>query len=223
MSISITCNDTTVTTPSGGWLDLIDPDPAQIHIADIAHHHAGTKRFNACLDVTIAEHVSAGVFVLRAKFGPLCATMPWLELAWVLHEGHEPYTGDIVSPMAKAVFRVTRGIDGIEIVKMNVQQAVHERFGLPWPLPADAQAAITYVDRVMRATEVRDCRSGETWSDLPEPWFEPLIKPMDEKDAGTAFLDAFIDAAAKAGPIAWDVVALNTHAEIRAARLSGAS
>jgi len=218
---SITCTPTTVTTRSSAWLDLIKPDPAQIHISDIANHHAMTRRFNTHLDATVAEHVAKGRIVLRDKYPALCACFPYLELAWTLHEGHEPYTGDIVSPMAAAIVHVA-GVDAVSIIKSEIQHAVHERFALPWPLPADVRNAIDDVDRIMRATEVRDLRNGEIWADLPAPWPDRLIDPMDEHAAVTAFLDAFI-AASSHTPNANDLYGLSKWSPNKSATAKGAA
>lgn len=151
---------------SGRRLDLLDPSPLDIEIADIAHGLARVARWNG---QTIGDHafsVAEHSLLVEDLFGRMAAvatgkngagatappeakgkaatapdtTVSW-RLAALLHDAPEYVIGDIISP-----FKAVLG-DGYKGVEGRILAAVHLRFGLPASLPAGVTAAIKRADR----------------------------------------------------------------------------
>lgn len=128
---------------SGRRLDLIDPDPADIEIGDIAHGLARVARWNG---QTIGEHafsVAQHALVVEEIAGALHAdwAREW-RLAALLHDAPEYVIGDLISPFKAAI-----GLD-YRTFEQRLQSAVHARFGLPHPLPDTVSHAIKLADRI---------------------------------------------------------------------------
>lgn len=135
---------TWIQTFSGRAFDLARPDPFAVRIEDIAHHLALLCRYTgACRQFySVAQHSC-----MVAELLP-----PRLQLAGLLHDAAEAYTGDWSSPMKVLVRELAPGL--IEHVHRNVERAVEERFELKLT-PAD-HAEIKHADLVAMATEKRD-------------------------------------------------------------------
>lgn len=143
---------------SGRRLDLLDPSPLDIEIADIAHGLARVARWNGQTvgdhAFSVAEHslLVEDLFGRMARAGSgatgnksvtataLDTTVSW-RLAALLHDAPEYVIGDIISP-----FKAVLG-DGYKAVEGRILAAVHLRFGLPASLPAGVTAAIKRADR----------------------------------------------------------------------------
>lgn len=141
---------TTVRTVTGKSLDLLDPQPDQIEIEDIAHHLAQLNRYNGgCpFPFSVAQHS-----LLVAKVLP-----PHLRLYGLLHDAAEAYLGDLVSPAKRipalgAVFKP---------LELRVQRAIFARFGLD---PDVDYAPIKAADDVIQAVEMARLNR---WPDLVE-------------------------------------------------------
>jgi 5'-deoxynucleotidase YfbR-like HD superfamily hydrolase len=128
---------------SGRRLDLLDPTPMDIEIADIAHGLAFVARWNGQTrgdwPYSVAEH-SLLVETLFARANPGIAAR-W-RLAALLHDAPEYVIGDMISPVKAAVG------PGYQALDERLAAAVHLRFGLPALLPAPVKAAIKAADRV---------------------------------------------------------------------------
>lgn len=128
---------------SGRRLDLLDPTPMDIEIADIAHGLAFVARWNGQTKgdwpYSVAEH-SLLVESLFARANPGIAAR-W-RLAALLHDAPEYVIGDMISPVKAAVG------PGYLALDERLAAAVHLRFGLPAQLPAAVKAAIKAADRV---------------------------------------------------------------------------
>ena len=128
---------------SGRRLDLLDPSPADIEIADIAHGLARVARWNG---QTIGDHafsVAQHALVVEQIAAALepAAEPRWL-LAALLHDAPEYVIGDLISPFKAAV-----GLD-YKAFEVRLLQAIHRRFGLPPVLPEAVAAGIKHADRV---------------------------------------------------------------------------
>lgn len=163
-----------VQTCHGAAVDLLDPDPATIHLQDIAVALARTPRFNGhTIDVfSVAQHSTLVLEILSETVPLSSACNTRLGLAALLHDAHEAYMGDITMPVAS----VPGMAEPIRAMKARLQRAIHIRFGLPEALPESWRAAIAHADRVALATEKRDLLSVEPkpWGALPEPFFRTL-------------------------------------------------
>ncbi len=113
-----------------------------------------------------------------------------LQLATLLHDGHEAYIGDIATPVAQAIARCAGdGYNPVAFLKTGVDIAVACAAGLTYPMPMSWHAAIKAADLVMLATEKRDLMvDGPEWAQrLPAP-ASFAIKPQPEHLAADTFL-----------------------------------
>jgi len=128
---------------SGRRLDLLDPTPVDVEIADIAHGLAFVARWNGQtrgeFPYSVAEH-SLLVERLFSRMNPGIAAR-W-KLAALLHDGPEYVIGDMISPVKAAVG------PGYEELDRRLSAAIHIRFGLPATLPVSIKRAIKKADKV---------------------------------------------------------------------------
>jgi 5'-deoxynucleotidase YfbR-like HD superfamily hydrolase len=126
---------------SGRRLDLLDPSPLDIEIADIAHGLARVARWNGQTEgahiFSVAQH-SLLVETIAHQSARLDRKR---RLAVLLHDAAEYVIGDIITP-----FKAVIG-DTYKAVETRLLAAVHVRFGLPVTLPADFVAEIKAADR----------------------------------------------------------------------------
>lgn len=128
---------------SGRRLDLLDPDPADIDIADIAHGLARVARWNGqtvgAHAFSVAQHVLI-VEMIADEDGPEWNDQ-WRRAA-LLHDAAEYVIGDLISPFKTAI-----GLD-YKAFELRLMQAVHVRFDLPAELPPKVAAHIKAADRL---------------------------------------------------------------------------
>ncbi|ADG67964.1 hypothetical protein Plim_2137 [Planctopirus limnophila DSM 3776] len=94
---------TWIQTYSGKRVDLLDPQPHQIHIDDIAHALSVVNRFNGHTRraYSVAEH---SIFV--------CNQLPReLQLAGLLHDAAEAYLGDVTRPLKALIADIYKPIE----------------------------------------------------------------------------------------------------------------
>jgi 5'-deoxynucleotidase YfbR-like HD superfamily hydrolase len=127
---------------SGRRLDLIDPSPFDIEIADIAHGLARVARWNGQTRgahiFSVAQHTLLVEAVMRAQT-PRIDTR--LRLAALLHDAPEYVIGDMISP-----FKAVLGGD-YKLVEQRLLSAIHIRFGLPAVLGTELTKQIKNADR----------------------------------------------------------------------------
>jgi 5'-nucleotidase len=126
---------------SGRRLDLLDPSPLDIEMADIAHGLARVARWNGQTEgahiFSVAQHSMLVETIARQR-----ARLDRKErLAALLHDAPEYVIGDMISP-----FKAVIG-DAYKIVEARLLSAIHLRFGLPAALPVDLLALIKAADR----------------------------------------------------------------------------
>jgi 5'-deoxynucleotidase YfbR-like HD superfamily hydrolase len=128
---------------SGRRLDLLDPSPADIAIEDIAHGLARVARWNGQTEGPHAFSVAQHVLVVEKIASALNPRWPasW-RLAALLHDAPEYVIGDLISPFKTAI-----GLD-YKAFELKLLDAIHRRFGLPVPLPAEAARGIKRADRI---------------------------------------------------------------------------
>src|SRR5262245_47954205 len=126
---------------SGRRLDLLDPSPLDIEIADIAHGLARVARWNGQTEgahiFSVAQH-SLLVETIAHEATRLDSKQ---RLAVLLHDAPEYVIGDIITP-----FKAVIG-DTYKAVEARILAAIHQRFGLPVALPADVLAVVKSADR----------------------------------------------------------------------------
>jgi 5'-deoxynucleotidase YfbR-like HD superfamily hydrolase len=127
---------------SGRRLDLLDPSPLDIEIADIAHGLARVARWNGQTSgahiFSVAQHTLLVETVMREQTPRVDARV---RLAALLHDAPEYVIGDMISP-----FKVVLGGD-YKAVEMRLLSAIHVRFGLPPALSPDIERQIKDADR----------------------------------------------------------------------------
>ena len=128
---------------SGRRLDLLDPQPADIAIEDIAHGLARVARWNGQTLGPHAFSVAQHALLVDEIAGAHHPEWPaqW-RLATLLHDAPEYVIGDLISPFKTAI-----GLD-YKAFELRLLAAIHEQFGLPRELPAAIQTGIKACDRV---------------------------------------------------------------------------
>lgn len=169
----------TIILKSGGYFDFVDPDPATIHIGDIAWGLANTCRFGGqCLHFySVAQH-SVLVSELVPKEDAFAALM---------HDAAEAYTGDMVGPLKQLC-------PDFKVIEQRVEAAIADRFNLPPVLPDSVKRADL---RALR-TEQRDITSGrrDSWNGLDAyPPDARRIQPLRPRAARGLFLQRFAQVA----------------------------
>jgi 5'-deoxynucleotidase YfbR-like HD superfamily hydrolase len=128
---------------SGRRLDLLDPSPFDIEIADIAHGLARVARWNGQTKGAHAFSVAQHSILVEAIAATLRSNPPaQFRMAALLHDAPEYVVGDLISP-----FKAAMGA-GYKAFEDRIQQAVHIRFGLPPVLPPAMTQLVKKADKI---------------------------------------------------------------------------
>lgn len=162
---------------SGRRLDLIDPSPVDVEIADIAHGLARVARWNGQTRgpeiFSVAQHslLVDGLFAAAAPESP-----PQSRLAALLHDAPEYVIGDMISP-----FKAVIG-DAYKAVERRLLTAIHLRFGLPAHTAPELAALIKTADRAaayLEATRLAGFEAAEARRFFGRP---PVYSASIERD-----------------------------------------
>src|SRR5580692_6947266 len=127
---------------SGRRLNLIDPSPLDIEIADIAHGLARVARWNGQTNgahiFSVAQHTLLVEAVMREQTPRIDIRF---RLAALLHDAPEYVIGDMISP-----FKAVLG-GNYKAVEKRLLSAIHIRFGLPAVLTDEITRQIKAADR----------------------------------------------------------------------------
>ncbi|WP_237153673.1 HD family hydrolase [Oryzibacter oryziterrae] len=127
---------------SGRRLDLIDPSPLDVEIADIAHGLARVARWNG---QTVGDHafsVAQHCLVVEDIAGLIEPTLtPAQRLVVLLHDGPEYVIGDMISP-----FKSVMGGD-YKVIERRLEDAIHRRFGI-------AKFATAYLHKLTKKADI---------------------------------------------------------------------
>jgi 5'-deoxynucleotidase YfbR-like HD superfamily hydrolase len=180
---------------SGRRLDLLDPSPLDIEIADIAHGLARVARWNGQTHgahiFSVAQHTLLVEAVMREHTPRVDIRV---RLAALLHDAPEYVIGDMISP-----FKAVIG-GSYKVVEKRLLSAIHIRFGLPPALPADIEQQIKDADigaAYLEATHLAGFSEPEAkrlfGSDpgLPEAMIEDYLTPWPASEAENRFLARF--------------------------------
>ena len=165
---------------SGTRVDLLDPRPEQISIRDIAHHLALINRFNGATvagPYSVAQH-SCVVAGYLADYGPVAM------LLGLLHDAHEAYLCDLITPVRRAIVPQL-----YHVLCSRFDGVIRQSLRLTGPSPGIAMA-VDHADRIALATEWRDLMPGDPPSGYPSPHGK-AIKPLPWHRAEEAFLKMY--------------------------------
>jgi len=190
---------------SGRRLDLIDPSPLDIEIADIAHGLARVARWNGQTKGAEIFSVAQHCLLVEALVGALAprASAP-ARLFALLHDAPEYVIGDMISP-----FKAVIGGD-YKATEARLLSAIHLRFGLPAQAPPDLVALIKGADRAaayLEATALAGFSLAEAQRlfgapKVALPGVEDYLQPARPAQAQEGFLRRFaeLDDRARAAP-----------------------
>jgi 5'-nucleotidase len=180
---------------SGRRLDLLDPSPLDIEIADIAHGLARVARWNGQTSgphiFSVAQHTLLVEAVMREQ-------MPRIDLSYrlaaLLHDAPEYVIGDMISP-----FKAVLGGD-YKAVEKRLLSAIHLRFGLPAVLAPQVERKIKAADKgaaYLEATELAGFAQAEAVRlfgrdpGLPVAMRREYLTPWSASKAEKSFLARF--------------------------------
>jgi 5'-deoxynucleotidase YfbR-like HD superfamily hydrolase len=162
---------------SGRRLDLLDPSPLDVELADIAHGLARVARWNGQTNgahiFSVAQHtlLVEAVARIRAPRRDQCG-----RLAVLLHDAPEYVIGDMISPFKTVIGDAYKGVEQRLLV------AIHLRFGLPAALPSELTELIKAADRVaayLEATRLAGFEAAEARRFFGRP---PALPAHIERD-----------------------------------------
>lgn len=215
-------------TFTGLAFDYINPKPEQVSLEDIAHHLATAAiRFNGASrePYPVAQHSVWVADYVRAKHaeGPHALILnpwtgeekvidraPWTEMAGLMHDTPEAYTGDAVRPWKKLLLVQLNGpergswsVGEAEARYLNVilrklapeLVKIYEGIRFGNVVRAFDHEQVKMADTAALATERRDLvgppAQDQPWVDgKVEPW-GPEIVPLPWRDAKDLFLHRF--------------------------------
>lgn len=167
---------TTVDTFTGRTIDLAAPNPTAISVADIAHGLSNACRFmgQAQRFYSVAEHSCLVADLVAGEHHD-----PGRVAAALLHDGHEAYLGDVVTPLkpliGPAYAQLAERMDGAIAAAIALDAAAFSDRAIK---AADAWALIIEARRLMpsegwgwtRFADVPDLPAGIVWAGglLPE-------------------------------------------------------
>jgi 5'-deoxynucleotidase YfbR-like HD superfamily hydrolase len=177
---------------SGRRLDLLEPSPLDIEIADIAHGLARVARWNGqtrgAHAFSVAQH-SVLVERLVSELKPRLAREA--RLMALLHDAPEYVIGDLISPFKAAI-----GLDYRKL-EHRLQAAIHLRFGLPALVPVTLKTLFKkadYLSAYYEATQLAGFEDKEArglFSAPPKGMTTPRLEPLTVAEAERQFLDRF--------------------------------
>jgi 5'-deoxynucleotidase YfbR-like HD superfamily hydrolase len=180
---------------SGRRLDLLDPSPLDIEIADIAHGLARVARWNGQTNgahiFSVAQHTLLVEAVMREQMPRADVSY---RLAALLHDAPEYVIGDMISP-----FKAVLGGD-YKAVEKRLLSAIHIRFGLPPVLTPEIERQIKAADKgaaYLEATELAGFAQAEAKRlfgrdpGLPTATRRDYLTPWTAAKAAKRFLARF--------------------------------
>jgi 5'-deoxynucleotidase YfbR-like HD superfamily hydrolase len=177
---------------SGRRLNLIDPSPLDIEIADIALGLSRNTRWNGQTQGphgwSVAQHSDLVVDIVR-RLKPRAGAA--LLMAAKLHDASEYVTHDLITPLKTVVG------DVFKEVEQRLTRAIFMRFGLAPVLAPEDKALIKRADHIAAATEAvqlagfsaAECRSVLNFKE--KPLKDIKLVPLPVAEAERQFLEGF--------------------------------
>ena len=184
---------------SGRRLDLLDPSPLDVELADIAHGLARVARWNGQTRGDHAFSVAQHSLIVETIFGRMNGAASAEEhLMALLHDAPEYVIGDMISPFKSVVG------GGYKSVEKRLEAAIHLRFSLPSHASRALKDKIKKADTVaayFEATELAgfSLTEAQKFFGLPRGISREMIdiEPVPAFAAQRRFIDRFeqLDAA----------------------------
>jgi 5'-deoxynucleotidase YfbR-like HD superfamily hydrolase len=179
MTEAFGCVGNTIRTRSGKYLDLVDPNPDQITLGDIACGLSRICRFGGQIDrwYSVAEHSyhCCRIAMNDGRSNDACK-------AALMHDASEAFIGDVVKPLKQLLC-------GYDLVENRLMKIIGEKFDVDFEFHEETTKEI---DRAMliaerkRMFEKSECEP--IWHD------ENKVRPLniefyfwDYRDAETMF------------------------------------
>ena len=128
---------------SGRRLNLLEPSPLDIEIADIAHGLARVARWNGQTKGTHAFSVAQHSLLVERLVGDLSPRLTReARLMALLHDAPEYVVGDLISPFKAAIGMNYKSLEE------RLQAAIHLRYGLPAQVSASLKTLFKKADHI---------------------------------------------------------------------------
>lgn len=171
---------------TGTFINLLTPDPDDIHIMDISTHLSRMCRFGGAPFefYSVAEHSVLVSYLLEYD-----RHEPLIQLYGLLHDAHEAYIGDITTPVKRLLGASYPSLrDGMDV-------AIANRFALPKDF--SSYVPIHEADLKMLAIEVHhlmvSAGEGEHWGRLPKADATELVNLRPKCYAPNAAKKQFLE------------------------------
>jgi len=198
-------NPYTLETVSGKFVDLLEPDPSDICINDIAWAVSRLARFNGhtvnLIPYSVAQHsivvAKESARIAEEKLGDYLEyrrtpqAHARIILLGLLHDASEAYTGDVSGPLKKIPeFRVV-----IKKLEHKIQDAIYQALDLE-PPTEDEELIIKEGDMIAQRIEAYNfmVSRGQNWTNMPEVTILKLQEfqmPMPSPEVYEWFLEVF--------------------------------
>lgn len=182
-----------ILTRSGLLVDLADPQPASIRLTDIALALSRAPRFGGHTTRTwsVADHSLLVLQLLREELGE--AATPDLQLAAVLHDAREAYTGDLVTPLQWELGRRSPSSPSASALLQEIQADLDRAIAHAFTFHPSLflHEAVKRADLLALAIEARHLMAPQAraWPNLPEPSDPPPALPQrDQMKAQNDFM-----------------------------------
>lgn len=184
-------NNTTVTTIGLNQLDLLNPSTDAICIYDIAWHLSRINRFNG------ATHDEYGINVALhsvwvAHFVGLQTGCAITSLHALMHDAHEAYTGDIITPF-KNIPLIRKMIEATEL---SIDRTIVEALNIP-AITMTQQSIIKRADTLACKVEQHKFMRSQTTAPCSQSLLD-VYQPLSPNASRRLFLETFKNLALKA-------------------------
>jgi 5'-deoxynucleotidase YfbR-like HD superfamily hydrolase len=167
-------------TLTGRRFYMLDPEPEDIFIEDIAGSLGKICRFNGHprAHYSVGQHCVLGSHVVEEQTQDLI-----LALAFQLHDAGESYLGDMIQPLKKMP-----ELEAYRLASNKLDRIIEKRFRLPDGILEDK--TIKEVDNRMLFTEKRDLLVTLQWGHSAQP-YDFKIKPWGWRKTQRKYLERY--------------------------------